>query len=151
MRCLHVGSNRISRFRDFTPRMVAEDEELKSRAKMFVRRELRVFEWMNDKAEFVLEYVLAVLQTVHLKSSTGAAQDLLADFLGREYAGIFCHEVHAFLRSPFTTLAAFDGFVQYARPLPSRFDEAGLPVDEEGRRRRRAHGGAEIRRRSRVE
>lgn len=145
--------------------MVAEDKELKSRAKMFVRRELRVFEWMNDKAEFALEYILAVLQTVHLKSSTGAAQDLLADFLGREYAGIFCHEVHAFLRSPFTTLAAFDGFVQYPRPLPNRFDEGGLPVDEEGlpvneeglpvdeeglpvdrKRRRLAHGGAEIRR-----
>ena len=163
MRCLHVGSNRISRFKDFTPRMVAEDEELKSRAKMFVRRELQVFEWTNENAEFILEYIVAVLQTAHLKSATGAAQDMLADFLGRENAGIFCHEVHAFLRSPFTSLAAFDGFVQYERPLPTRFDGEGLPivVPEERpagsradrTRRRPVHGGgdgAEIRRRSRA-
>ncbi|KAF8536052.1 hypothetical protein BDD12DRAFT_633018, partial [Trichophaea hybrida] len=113
MRCLHVGSNRISRFRNFTPRMLLNDEELQSRAKMFIRRELQVFEWTNENAEFILEYIIGILKTVDLKASTGAAEDMLTDFLGRENAGIFCHEIHAFLRSPFTSLESFDGFVQY--------------------------------------
>jgi hypothetical protein len=117
--------------------MVRADEELQSRAKMFIRRELQVFEWTNDNAEFILEYILAILKTVDLKSSTGAAEDMLTDFLGRENAGIFCHEIHAFLRSPFTTLETFDGFVQYEQPLPTTFDEEGLPIIPSGSKRRR--------------
>jgi hypothetical protein len=117
--------------------MVRADEELQSRARMFIRRELQVFEWTNENAEFIIEYILAVLKTVDLKSSTGAAEDMLTDFLGRENASIFCHEIHAFLRSPFKTLEAFDGFVQYERPLPTTFDEEGLPIVPNGPKRRR--------------
>jgi len=137
MRSLHIGSNRISRFQNFTPRMFHGDEELQSRARMFIRRELQVFEWTNDSAEFIIEYFIAVLRTIDLKASTGAAEDLLSDFLGRENAKIFCHEIHAFLRSPFTDLAAFDNFAQYERPLPTRFDAEGMPIEEAGRERRR--------------
>lgn len=78
--------------------MVREDEELQSRAKMWIRRELRVFEWTNENSEFILEYIMAILKTVDIKSSTGAAEDMLTDFLGRENARIFLHELHAFLR-----------------------------------------------------
>ena len=117
--------------------MFRGDEELQSRARMFIRRELQVFEWTNDSAEFILEYLIAVLRTVDLKASTGAAEDLLSDFLGRENAKIFCHEIHAFLRSPFTNLAAFDNFAQYERPLPTRFDGEGMPIEEAGSVRRR--------------
>jgi hypothetical protein len=117
--------------------MLLNDEELQSRAKMFIRRELQVFEWTNENAEFILEYIIAILKTVDLKASTGAAEDMLTDFLGRENAGIFCHEIHAFLRSPFKNLESFDGFVQYERPLPTVFDEEGLPIVPDRTRKRR--------------
>jgi hypothetical protein len=134
MRCLHVGSNRISRFRNFTPQMVRADEELQSRAKMFIRRELRVFEWTNNNTERILAYIIAILKVIDLKSPSGAAEDMLADFLGRDNASIFCHELHAFLRSPFTTLASFDGFVQYEQALPDSYDDNGLPIALNGQR-----------------
>lgn len=78
--------------------MVRDDEELQSRAKMWIRRELRVFEWTRENSEFILEYILAMLKTLDIKSSTGAAEDMLAEFLGRDNAKIFLHELHAFLR-----------------------------------------------------
>ncbi|KAI5806261.1 hypothetical protein EDC01DRAFT_141585 [Geopyxis carbonaria] len=131
-RCLHVGANRISRFEHFTPRTLRDSEEMQSRARMWVRRELQVFEWTQGpegNAEFLIEYVLAILKTMDVRSSTGAAEDMMADFLGRVNAGIFWHECHAFLRSPFVALQSFDAFVQYERPLPTVFDSEGLPVE----------------------
>ena len=120
--------------------MVRDDPELQARAKMFLRRELRVFEWTNENAEFVLEYIMAILKTVDLKAANGAAEGMLADFLGKENAGVFCHEVHAFLRSPYTRLEDWDRAVQYERKLPERFDEDGLPIELENRKRRLGTG-----------
>lgn len=80
------------------PRMVREDEELQSRAKMWIRRELRVFEWTADNSEFLLEYIVAILKTIDIKSSTGAAEEMLTEFLGRDNTRLFLHELHAFLR-----------------------------------------------------
>lgn len=48
---------------------------------------------------------------------------MLTDFLGRQNARIFLHELHAFLRSPFTNLSHFDSFAQYSRPIPIRFPD----------------------------
>lgn len=48
---------------------------------------------------------------------------MLTDFLGRRNARVFLHELHAFLRSPFTNLAHFDSFAQYAMPIPTRFPD----------------------------
>lgn len=50
---------------------------------------------------------------------------MLTDFLGRQNARIFLHELHAFLRSPFTNLSHFDSFAQYAIPIPTRFPDRG--------------------------
>lgn len=155
MRSLHVGSNRISRFRNFSPRMVREDEELQSRANMWIRRELRVFEWTADNSEFLIEYILAILKTIDIKSSTGAAEDMLTEFLGRENSRTFLHELHAFLRyvsfqlvvpepcvliiicrSPFTSVHAFDSFVQYEHPLPTHFDSDGYALPNQPSRKR---------------
>jgi hypothetical protein len=62
---------------------------------------------------------------------------MLADMLGsREYAGVFCHEIHAFLRSPYTELGTWDAWVQYETPLPSQFDSDGIPVEQRGPRKR---------------
>ncbi|KAJ9647072.1 hypothetical protein H2199_002058 [Coniosporium tulheliwenetii] len=126
---LHVGSNRHSRYRDFTPASFAADSNLQSRARAFIRRELRVFEFLDplaqsataanrraNNAEFLLEYIIAILKTSAPKG--GHAEDLLQEFLGRENARLFLHELEAWLRSPFRRLEDWDRHVQYASNIP---------------------------------
>ncbi len=119
---LHVGSNRLSRFRDLTPQLFARDTELISRAKKWIRRELQVFQFLNpdgeegptrraNNAEFLLEYIVAILKTVDVKGSQ--AEDMLQDFLGRDNTRLFLHELKAWLRSPYMTLEDWDRHVQY--------------------------------------
>lgn len=55
LRSLYIGSNRVSRFRNVTSRDFRSDEELVSRARMWIRRELRVWEWASGNAEFLIE------------------------------------------------------------------------------------------------
>lgn len=124
---LHVGSNRLSRFRDLTPQLFVQDQELVSRAKKWIRRELQVFDFLNpdrvgeegisrrgDSAEFLLEYIVAILKTVDVKGSQ--AEDMLQEFLGRDNTMLFLHELKAWLRSPYTTLEDWDRRVQYDTP-----------------------------------
>lgn len=123
---LHVGSNRLSRFQQLTARDFAQDPELLSRARKWIRRELQVFEFLNvdsthrsprganiNNAEFLLEYIIAILKTVDLKASGGQAEELLRDFLGRENTRLFLHELQAWLRSPYMALDDWDRAVQY--------------------------------------
>lgn len=128
----HVGSNRVSNYRELTPRMFCEDENLVSRARMWVRRELKVFSFLNadsgvpqqnsrgdahqrrtHNAEFLLEYIIAILKSVDTMGSAGSAEDMLSDFLGGTNTRIFLHELRAWLRSPFTKLEDWDRAVQY--------------------------------------
>ncbi|KAL9003493.1 MAG: hypothetical protein Q9188_003650 [Gyalolechia gomerana] len=124
---LHVGTNRLSRFRDLTPQLFSRDQELVSRARKWIRRELQVFEFLNvdcgeegdvtrraNNAEFLLEYIVAILKTVDVKGSGGQAEDILQEFLGRENTRLFLHELRAWLRSPYTSLEDWDRHVQYA-------------------------------------
>lgn len=129
---LHVGTNRISRYRNLTPSSFAKDEHLTSRARMWIRRELQVFDFLNpdlsplsgststdrraSNADFLLEYIIAILKSIDLKGSTGQAEELLKDFLGRENARLFLHELEAWLRSPYERLADWDRMVQYVMP-----------------------------------
>ncbi|KAL4908092.1 hypothetical protein BDW74DRAFT_148570 [Aspergillus multicolor] len=142
---LRVGSNRLSQYREFTPEMFNRDEELVSRARKWIRRELRVFEFLHpdisssssspvvrpgqqrldsrrgNNAEFLLEYIIAILRTVDIKGSAGQAEELLRDFIGRENASLFLHELQAWLRSPYTSLEDWDRNVQYDEPdTPAR-------------------------------
>lgn len=131
---LHVGSSTASRYRDVSPQLFNTDPELLSRARAWIRRELQVFEFLNDdsgsrsedgnansedgrrrrqnNAEFVLEYVIAILKTVDIQESSGHAEELLSDFLGRENCRVFLHELRNFLRSPYS-MDAWDRHVQY--------------------------------------
>ncbi|KAL4765492.1 RING finger domain protein [Aspergillus foveolatus] len=137
---LRVGSNRLSQYREFTPEMFNRDEELVSRARKWIRRELRVFEFLHpdassspfssvarpgqqrlerrrgNNAEFLLEYIIAILRTVDIKGSAGQAEELLRDFLGRDNASLFLHELQAWLRSPYASLEDWDRNVQYDDP-----------------------------------
>lgn len=142
MYSLRVGSNRLSQYRELTPELFNRDEQLVSRARKWIRRELRVFSFLNpdseegerehegsgrvaragqqrlesrrgNNAEFLLEYVVAILRTVDVKGSSGQAEELLRDFLGRDNARLFLHELQSWLRSPYMSLEDWDRNVQY--------------------------------------
>lgn len=126
---LHVGSNRLSRFRNLTLELFCCDEELISRARKWVRRELQVFEFLNTEAasgkgitrkannvEFLLEYIIAILKTVDINGSGGQAEEMLQEFLGRDNARLFLHELKSWLRSPYVLIQDWDRQVQYSEP-----------------------------------
>ncbi|KIH89007.1 ring finger domain containing protein [Sporothrix brasiliensis 5110] len=144
----HVGANRHSRYyRELTPQLFAQDPDLVSRARAFLRRELQVFwaDWgaqgqrderphapssrssrsscRTNNVEFLLEYIVAILQSIDLQDSAGQAEELLQGFFRsrRDHTRHFLHELRSFLRSPYLTLANWDRHVQYS-PL------ARLPV-----------------------
>ncbi|OQE37125.1 hypothetical protein PENCOP_c010G03104 [Penicillium coprophilum] len=157
---MRVGSNRLSQYRELTPGIFSRDDELVSRARKWIRRELRVFSFLNpepeevertihqvprpgterlenrraNNAEFLLEYVIAILRTVDLKGSAGQAEELLRDFIGRENACLFLHELQAWLRSPYNSLEDWDRHVQY--PNTSRNTSDGRYRDSENSSRR---------------
>ncbi|KAI5308631.1 hypothetical protein KEM55_005256, partial [Ascosphaera atra] len=134
-----VGSNRLSQYRELSPGVFSRDEALVSRARRWVRRELQVFSFLYpesepeqeedplnpsqrsgarrdrraNNAEFLLEYIIAILRTVDIKGASGSAEDLLQEFIGRDNARLFLHELQAFLRSPYTELRDWDRAVQY--------------------------------------
>ena len=125
---LHVGSNRISRYRTLTPRLFLQDESLLHRARIWARRELQVFEFLSSDAtqpqaeniirrarnsQFLLEYIVAILRSIDIRGSTGQAEELLQEFLGRENARLFLHELENWLRSPYERLQEWDEAVQY--------------------------------------
>lgn len=134
---LHVGSNRrqppATRHREFlTPEMFMAEPELVSRAKMWLRRELRIFEFLftdgsdslkngnpvrrhrTYNEDYLIEYIIAVLKTLDTQGSAGQAEALVREFLGREYTSLFLHELRAWLRSPYGALSAWDRAVEYA-------------------------------------
>ncbi|KAF9892965.1 hypothetical protein FE257_000557 [Aspergillus nanangensis] len=151
---LRVGSNRLSQYQELTPERFNQEEELISRARRWIRRELQVFAFLSpdtnesdpqsqriarpgqqrlesrrgNNAEFLLEYIIAILRTVDIKGSAGQAEELLRDFLGRENARLFLHELQAWLRSPYTSLEAWDRHVQYEDTVTT---PAATPVSRE--------------------
>jgi hypothetical protein len=157
---MRVGSNRLSQYRELTPELFNRDEELVSRARKWIRRELRVFAFLNpemeeeqripqqvsrpgtqrlenrraNNAEFLLEYVIAILRTVDLKGSAGQAEELLRDFIGRENACLFLHELQAWLRSPYNSLVDWDRHVQYPNGLQSTSDREPRDAHRSDRR-----------------
>ena len=138
---LHVGSNPFSGYQDVSPQMFASSAELQSRAKTWIRRELRVFTFLStdpgdtpyngattsSNAEFLLSYIVAILKKVDMKASNGHAEELLQEFIGRENARLFLHELNAWLRSPYSKLREWDRNVQYEEELLARFDERVQP------------------------
>ena len=113
--------------------MFARNADLVSKARKWIRRELQVFGFLNpspdfhaqdkreganvtrraNNAEFLLEYIIAILKTVDIKGSGGQAEDMLQEFLGREDTRLFLHELRSWLRSPYLSLEAWDRNVQY--------------------------------------
>ena len=103
---------------------------------MFIRRELGVFDFLDPNSsafnsqslagsaerplrrttnrEFLLEYIISILQAIPLKGSEGQAEMLLAEYLGARNARLFLHELESWLRSPYERLGEWDEKVQYA-------------------------------------
>ncbi|KAI0836850.1 hypothetical protein F5Y06DRAFT_272431 [Hypoxylon sp. FL0890] len=156
---LHVGSNHRSGYRDLTPQLFQSDPEMVSRARIWLRRELQVFEFLRppptaqssddvmtrrraNNAEFLLEYIIAILKTVDIQGSQGQAEEMLKDFLGRDNTKLLLHELKNFLRSPWS-LEAWDRKVQYptARKRPIEEEDEEGDIQENTVRRRRTTGG----------
>lgn len=149
---LHVGSNRFSHFQELTPRRFAQDSELVSRARKWIRRELRVFDFLVSpgqaddsrehtnsqvpNAEFLLEWTIAMLKSVDIKGSTGQAEDMLQEVLGRDNTRLFLHELRAWLRSPYLALRDWDCNVQYDE-TPESLQCFASRVQMRGTKRRR--------------
>ncbi|RMZ70258.1 ring finger domain [Pyrenophora seminiperda CCB06] len=124
---LHVGSNPFSGYRDISPQLIAESPDMQSKARTWIRRELRVFTFLlNDPAaaaatssntEFLLSYIISILKMVDLKASNGHAENLLTEFLGRDNSKLFLHELNAWLRSPYTKQEEWDQETQYEVPV----------------------------------
>jgi len=125
---LHVGSNRFSRYRNMTPQLFRKDERLIRKAKIWLRRELQVFEFLNftpssgydpttkhtaRNTEFLISYILAILHYIDIRGSAGQAEELLHEFLGQDNAKLLLHELETWLRSPFERLRDWDDAVQY--------------------------------------
>ncbi|CAD0106980.1 unnamed protein product [Aureobasidium uvarum] len=118
---LHVGTNRTSQYRNFTPATFTTSPALQSRARLFMRRELQVFDFLaenNARQGFLIEYIVAILKTTELKDASGSASTLVAEFLGASPASLFLHELEAWLRSPYERLEDWDRHVQYAPKRP---------------------------------
>ncbi|KAL8844513.1 MAG: hypothetical protein Q9205_000055 [Flavoplaca limonia] len=144
---LHVGTNRLSRFRDLSPQLFCRDEELLRRARKWIRRELQVFDFLTidgqeeeegimrrpNNAEFLLEYIIAILKTVDVKGNGGQAEDMLQEFLGRENTQLFLHELKAWLRSPYISLEDWDRHVQYDESRALTVERAKCPSRGHGR------------------
>lgn len=150
---LDIGTNPHSRYRlPPTPSDFTRTPHLVSRARLWIRRELQVFSFLSetttttttptpttapttdarrhDNAEFLLEYIVAILKTVDVQGSAGEAAGMLGDFLGREHAALFWHELRSWLRSPAGTLAVWDREVRY--PEPGGRKRRGRGDGEEG-------------------
>lgn len=80
-----------------------------------------------QNAEFLLEYVIAILKTVDIAGSAGEAENMISEYLGRDHTRLFLHELRAWLRSPFTELSDWDKAVQYDDGPPPVFPEAPRP------------------------
>ncbi|KAK9475392.1 uncharacterized protein V1510DRAFT_409070 [Dipodascopsis tothii] len=123
LRACYIGSNPYSQYRPLRP--AAVQQRLLSKARAFIRRELAVFPFLSGadvrtpvttsrQIEFVTAYTLALLRLVDTETVSGAraAAGLLGDYLG-QHTALFLHELRAFLRSPFETVAQYDRVVQY--------------------------------------
>ena len=75
-----------------------------------------------NNAEFLLEYIIAILKTVDIKGNQ--AEDMLQEFLGRDNTRLFLHELKAWLRSPYMTLEDWDRHVQYNKNNHSTIRES---------------------------
>ncbi|PMB67878.1 putative RING finger protein C16G5.03 [Beauveria bassiana] len=113
---IHVDSGPISGYRELTPALFHREPQLIARARAFLQRELRVFDSVPaERAAFLIEHVVDVLQNRDIGTGIGLLEALLTANLGRSSARLLLHELGAWLRSPYTSLEEWDAAVRYPR------------------------------------
>jgi hypothetical protein len=85
-------------------------------------------------SEYLLEFIIAILKAVDIKDSSGQAEELVKEFIGRDNAQLFLHELEAWLRSPYMDLKDWDNAVQYrediAHALLTDEGTGGIPTEK---------------------
>lgn len=124
----HIGSNPISGFRNVTPDQIAEDTELQSKARTWIRRELRVFSFLTEPSqqqpvnqEWLLEFIICILRTIDPRDMSDWAHHILTETLGHENARLFLHELSSWMRSPFRYVKDWEDVMDYGRDMERRF------------------------------
>jgi hypothetical protein len=125
---LHIGTSPKTGYGNISARIFSQSPDLQSRAQKWIRRELSIFEFLNSRirnTEYLLKYIITILKHEDIKGSNGVSEDLVQEFLGRENARLFLHELEAWLRSPYESLREWDEAVQYKETvsLETRSDE----------------------------
>ncbi|KAF2770942.1 hypothetical protein EJ03DRAFT_50964 [Teratosphaeria nubilosa] len=117
---LHVGVSPYTGYRNVSADPVSASTQLQSRARAFLRREIKVFSYLDDpdisrgrSRDYFVEYIVFIRRFHEPKGADGRAEDLVAEFLGRKNARLLLHELEAWLRTPFGRLAEWDKVVQY--------------------------------------
>ncbi|KAM3499282.1 hypothetical protein MY10362_007454 [Beauveria mimosiformis] len=136
---LHVDSDPILGYRDVTAALFRREPQLTTRARAFLQRELRVFDYVPaERTAFLIDQVVTVLGNSGITGDTwdneaaGALQTLLAADLGRSAARLLLHELRAWLRSPYASLRDWDMVVRYPR-----LDQWTARAEVQDRRRER--------------
>lgn len=94
--CQHIGTNSISRLSPpFSHSIISTSKSIESNLLNFIRRELLAYPLTID-VDFLSRYIIHVFKTFDCKSDE--AINLMAEFLGKEGAQHFCHEVYSFGR-----------------------------------------------------
>lgn len=63
-----------------------------------------------------------------IQGATGQAIEMLQEFIGKEHAMLFLHELRAWLRSPYANLEDLDRNLQYAEDVKRTTEGARPPV-----------------------
>ncbi|KAG1769051.1 hypothetical protein EV702DRAFT_1142713 [Suillus placidus] len=122
----HVASNSFTRYRPYpSPAQFAASPNMISRATIFLRRELRV--WQNLDVEFLTMFIISLMKSIDIRAEP--AVKLLSEFLDLDTPYIegqrhpnaehFAHEIYCYIRSG-RDLSIYDNLVQYdTSPDPS--------------------------------
>ncbi|KAG2357989.1 hypothetical protein BDR07DRAFT_1296128 [Suillus spraguei] len=114
----HVASNSFTRYRPYpSPAQFAASPNMISRATIFLRRELRV--WQNLDVEFLTTFIISLMKSIDIRAESTIK--LLSEFLdidapyieGQRHpnAEHFAHEIYCYIRSG-RDLSIYDKLVQ---------------------------------------
>ncbi|KAG1726834.1 hypothetical protein EDB19DRAFT_207036 [Suillus lakei] len=115
----HVASNSFTRYRPYpSPAQFAASPDMISRAIIFLRRELRV--WQSLDVEFLTTFIISLMKSIDMRAES--AVKLLSEFLDPDTSYIegqrhpnaehFAHEIYCYIRSG-RDLSIYDNLVQY--------------------------------------
>ena len=103
----------LSKFKDTKPKNFSQDPHQLSKLVPWITRELQAILGIQD-VELILEYIVALLKTIDLKTNQG--KECLQEYLGI-HTELFIHELFCFAKS-FLNMEAYDQVVEYDQTDP---------------------------------